>query len=47
MTSTRPARLSVRERTEFRAARMLNALPPRAQVRLSGRPPVALAHDDE
>ncbi|QIN79147.1 alpha/beta hydrolase fold domain-containing protein [Rubrobacter marinus] len=32
--------LSARQRLELRAARLLCTLPPRAQVRLSGRPPV-------
>ncbi len=37
----RPA-LTVRQRTEFRVARLLSGLPPRTQVRLSGRPPVTV-----
>ena len=32
--------LALRQRIEFRIARLLAALPPRAQLRLSGRPPV-------
>src|SRR3954467_282653 len=32
--------LTARQRTEFRVARRLGLLPPRVQVRLSGRPPV-------
>jgi len=35
-----PARRTPRERLEYRAARALTGLPPRAKVRLSGRPPV-------
>lgn len=35
-----PAKLTPRERVEVRVARALSALPPRAQVRLSGRPAV-------
>ena len=34
--------LTVRQRTELRVARLLSALPPQAQVRLSGRPPVTV-----
>jgi acetyl esterase len=34
--------LAARQRLEFRAARLLSALPPRVQVRLSGRAPVRL-----
>lgn len=34
------ADLAARQRLELRAARLLSALPPRAQVLLSGRPPV-------
>ena len=34
--------LTVRQRLEFRAARALSLLPPRAQLRLSGRPPVTI-----
>ena len=37
-----PAKLTPRERLEFRAARALSALPPRAQVRLSGKPVVRI-----
>jgi acetyl esterase len=37
--------LSFRQRVELRVARALAALPPRAQVRLSGRPPIRL--DDQ
>lgn len=39
MSSAAPA-LSARQRLEFRAARALSNLPPRVQVRLSGRPPI-------
>ncbi|WP_372791001.1 alpha/beta hydrolase [Paraconexibacter sp.] len=38
----RPAPRTPRERLEYRAARALAALPPRAQVRLSRRPPVTV-----
>jgi acetyl esterase len=34
--------LTTRQRLEFRAARALSLLPPRLQVRLSGRPPVTI-----
>jgi acetyl esterase len=37
-----PGSLSFRQRVEFRVARALSALPPRLQVRLSGKPPVRL-----
>jgi acetyl esterase len=37
-----PGTLSFRQRAELRAARALAALPPKAQVRLSGKPPVRL-----
>jgi len=38
-------RLTARERIEFRAARALDALPAAVQVRLSGKPPVAIDGD--
>ena len=38
-------RLTIRERVEYRAARALAALPPAAQVRLSGRPPIVIDGD--
>src|SRR3954451_7249100 len=34
--------LSARQRVEFRLARLLGLLPARAQVRISGRPPIRL-----
>jgi acetyl esterase/lipase len=37
-----PGSLSFRQRVELRAARALAALPPRAQVRLSGKPPIRI-----
>jgi acetyl esterase len=38
-------RLGPRERAEYRVARVLAALPPRLQVRLSGRPPIVVDED--
>src|SRR3954451_4401013 len=38
----RDTTLPARQRFEFRIARILAALPPRLQVRLSGRPPVVV-----
>ena len=37
--------LRPRERLEYGAARLLGALPPQLQVRLSGKPPVSLDGD--
>jgi acetyl esterase len=37
-----PGTLTFRQRVELRAARALAALPPRAQVRLSGKPPITI-----
>src|SRR4051795_5346980 len=37
-----PGTLTFRQRVELRAARALAALPPRAQVRLSGKPPITV-----
>src|SRR5436190_1920787 len=40
-----PGTLTFRQRAELRVARTLAALPPRAQIRLSGKPPVTIDGD--
>ncbi|HEX4563110.1 MAG TPA: hypothetical protein VH115_01545, partial [Solirubrobacteraceae bacterium] len=37
--------LTPRERVQYRAAQALGALPPKLQVRLSGKPPVTIERD--
>src|SRR5215210_225394 len=41
-TAMAVASLTFRQRVEFRVARVLGLLPPRAQVKISGRPPIEI-----